>query len=167
MKLTRFLKPSQIKLELATKNPAEIPEDVNPQKLLWQNKEAIIVELADLLDTSGKVVKKKKLLTDLVNRERKSSTAIGAQIAIPHVRTMQARDFAVAFARSAEGVDFDAPDGEPVKFFFAVVSPPYDDKFYLQIYKSIGMALSKSEIKELLLNATTEHEIIKIFSELR
>lgn len=165
MKLTRYLKPSQIKLELATKNPVEIPEGVNPQKMLWQNKEAIIAELADLLDASGKVVNKKKLLTDLINRERKATTAIGAGIAIPHVRTMQARDFAVAFARSQEGVDFDAPNAEPVKFFFAVVSPPYDDKLYLQIYKTIGTALSKNENKEAILAATNEHEIIKILTD--
>ena len=165
MNLARYLKPAQIKVELATQ-PIERPEGCSVEKHLWDLKEAALSELCDLLDSSGKSGNKSKLLTDLVNRERKSSTAVGMGVAIPHVRTMQAKEMIIAFARCSEGLDFEAPDGEPVKLFFAMIAPPYDDKIYLSIYKEIGSLILKEESRQRLLNAKNEHEIIRVFQTL-
>lgn len=165
MNLARYLKPAQIKVELLTR-PTPPPEGTPPEKHRWDVKEAALNELCDLLDSSGKTGNKSKLQTDLVNREKKSSTAVGRGVAIPHVRTMQAKELILAVARSSEGIDFDAPDGEPVKLFFAMVAPPYDDKVYLSIYKEIGGLILKDESRQRLLDAKTEHEIIRVFQTL-
>jgi fructose PTS system EIIBC or EIIC component len=165
MNLARYLKPAQIKIELATR-PTEPPEGASVEKHRWDLKEATLSEMCDLLDSSGKSGNKSKLLTDLVNREKKSSTAVGKGVAIPHVRTMQAKELILAFARSSAGIDFDAPDGEPVQLFFAMVAPPYDDKLYLSIYKEIGSLILNEESRQRLLDAKNEHEIIRVFQTL-
>lgn len=165
MNLARHLRPTQIKLDLDTK-PGTPPEGTAPEKFRWDQKEAILGELCDLLDSSGKTGNKSKLITDLVNREKKASTAIGREVAIPHVRTMQAKELIVAFARCSEGIDFDSPDSEPVKLFFAMVAPPYDDQLYLKIYKEIGQLILQPESKQQLLDAKNEHEIIRVFQTL-
>ncbi len=165
MNLVRYIKPAQIKLALATL-PSEPPEGASVERHRWDLKESALSELCDLLDSSGKTGNKSKLLTDLVNREKKSSTAVGKGVAIPHVRTMQAKELILAFARSAEGLDFDAPDGEPVHLFFAMVAPPYDDKLYLSIYKEIGTLILADESRQRLLDAKNEHEIIRVFQTL-
>ncbi|MCC6741278.1 MAG: PTS sugar transporter subunit IIA [Planctomycetia bacterium] len=165
MNLARYLKPAQIKVALATK-PVPPPEGVSAENHRWALKEAVLGEMCDLLDSSGKTGNKSKLLTDLVNREKKSSTAVGKGVAIPHVRTMQAKELILAFARSAEGMDFDAPDGEPVHLFFSMVAPPYDDQLYLKIYREIGQLILKEESRQRLLDAANEHEIIRVFQTL-
>jgi mannitol/fructose-specific phosphotransferase system IIA component (Ntr-type) len=162
MRLTRFLKPPQVKLELDARTPGEVPEGWTRERFVWSVKEAVLRELVALLDASGKVANARKLATDLENRERKATTGIGGGIAIPHVRTMQAREFTMCFARSTPGVEFGATDGQPVHFFFGVVSPPYDDKLYLEVYREIGKVFGTEEARERLLAAETEHEIIKI-----
>lgn len=164
MKLTRYLKPAQVKLELATTDPPEIPEGANPQKIRAMTKESVLREIADLFASSGMVANKSKLFTDLVNRERKASTAIGNGIAVPHVRTMQARQFIIAFARSTLGVDFDSADGKPAHLFFAVVAPPYNDDLYLKVYREMALIFGKEEKVSLLMAAKSEHEVIKIVS---
>lgn len=164
MRLTRYLKPPQVKLELATKVPDPPPEGASPERSRWAVKEGILQEIVELLETTGKVNNPTKLLTDLVNRERKASTAIGGGIALPHVRTPQARGFALAFARSTAGLDFDAPDAAPVHFFIGVVAPPYDDKLYLQVYKLLAQAFLRKEVRDGLRAAADEHEVIRLLS---
>lgn len=163
-RLTRFLRPPQVRLELRTTTPAEIPEGWSRDRFVWSVKEAVLAEMAELLDASGKVSNRSKLQTDLVNRERKSSTAVGHGVAIPHVRTMQAKEFTIAFARSTPGVEFDAPDGAPVHFFLSVVSPPWDDKLYQEVYRDVAELFLDEAARAALVGATTEHEIIKVIS---
>jgi mannitol/fructose-specific phosphotransferase system IIA component (Ntr-type) len=164
MRLTRYLKPAQIRLELRTR-PEPQPEDMPWHRYVWGIKQSVLQELVELLGTTGKMVNQKKLYTDLLNREKKASTAIGGGIAIPHVRSMQARGFAMAFARSTPGVEFDAIDSKPVHLFFCVVSPPYDDALYLRVYKEIGKVFGNQTARASLLSAKTDHEIIKIITD--
>jgi PTS system fructose-specific IIC component len=147
--------------------PEEIPEDWSRKRFVWSVKEPILREICDLFATTGKVGNGKKLMIDLVNREKKASTAIGGGIAIPHVRTMQAKGFLLCFARSKEGVDFDATDGMPVHLFFGVCAPPYDDKLYLEVYRSIAQVFGTAETKRALMEARDAHEVIRILGAYR
>jgi mannitol/fructose-specific phosphotransferase system IIA component (Ntr-type) len=164
MRLTRYLRPAQIRLELETAAPADLPEGWTPERLAWSVKERVLGEIVRLFAASGKIGNVRKFGVDLLNRERKSSTAIGGGIAIPHVRTMQAREFIFCFARSTPGVEFGAPDGAPVHFFFGVVAPPHDDRLYLEVYKEIAVAFGSDETKEALRAAGDEHEVIRVLS---
>lgn len=166
MNIARFLKPELIKLEMETKLEFDPEEEVSPKRKLWMTKNAILEELVNLLDRSGKVCNKKKLFIDLVNREKKASTGIGKGIAVPHVRTMQARDFVMGFARSKEGYDFDALDKELVHLFFVMVAPPYDDNLYLKVFKSLAQILQYDFLREKLFFAETEFEIMRAIREM-
>jgi mannitol/fructose-specific phosphotransferase system IIA component (Ntr-type) len=165
-RFTRHLRAAQVKLELEAAAPVEFPEGWSRERRIWSVKERALAEIADLLDASGRVANRTKLLADLVNRERKATTAIGGGIAIPHVRTMQARDFALCLARSGPGVEFDAPDGELVHIFVGVVAPPYDDRLYLEVYREIGTLLSRAEARAAILGARDAHEVVKAVLDL-
>lgn len=162
MRLTRYFKASQVKLELEARRPDPIPEAWTEPRIVWAVKEAVIDEMIGLLEAGGEVRNSSKLREDLLNRERKASTGIGGGIAMPHVRTNQARAFTIAFARSTAGVDFDAIDGEKVHFVFAVIAPPYDDKLYLQVYKQIAEVFGRADVREELLAATDAHQVVRI-----
>jgi mannitol/fructose-specific phosphotransferase system IIA component (Ntr-type) len=134
---------------------------LHPDKRLWMRKETILKELVDLLDISGKVGNKRKLLVDLVNREKKASTGIGQGIALPHVRTMQAKEFIMGLARSKKGYDFDSLDKEPIHLFFVMAAPPYDDALYLKAFKALAEILRFDYFREEVLNASSEYEILR------
>ncbi len=162
MRWHRLLSPDLIRMELEFR-PAGESED--SPRAPQEGKEAILQELVDLLSLSGKISNSKKLFLDMRNRERKATTGIGSGVAVPHVRTRQAREFVMALARAPEGVDFDAIDGGKVFLFLAMVSPPYEDRQYLRVYQKIGKIFSQEEILERILNSPTEHEIIRILAE--
>ena len=161
LNVSRCLKPELIKLELETNCDFDPENNLSPKKKLWQTKFSILEELVDLLDASGQVCNKKKLFVDLFNREKKASTGIGKGIAFPHVRTMQARDLVMGFARSTKGYEFDSLDQMPVHLFFVMVAPPYDDSLYLRVFKSLASLLQYDTFREELLTADSEHEIIR------
>jgi PTS system nitrogen regulatory IIA component len=88
-----------------------------------RNKQEVLETFADLLVNSGKISNRAIVLEMLARRERLGSTAIGKGLAIPHGRTLMARDLIVAFGRCPEGLDFDAPDDRPVHLFFLIIAP--------------------------------------------
>jgi PTS system fructose-specific IIC component len=166
MEISRYIKPDLIKLEMETHIECDPDCQLHPEKVLWARKEAILSELVDLLDRSGRVGNKKKLLIDFINREKKATTGIGHGIAIPHIRTMQAKEFLMGFARSKEGYDFDSLDGEPVHLFFVMAAPPYDDVLYLKIFKALAEILQFDYFREELLNVTSEYEVIRAIKKM-
>ncbi len=161
MDISRYLKPELIKLEMETQINNDPDSSLHPEKLLWMRKEAILSELVDLLEVSGKVGNKRKLLVDLVNREKKATTGIGQGIALPHVRTMQAKELIMGLGRSRRGYDFDSMDREPVKLFFVMAAPPYDDALYLKVFKALAEVLRFDYFRDELLNASSEYEIVR------
>ncbi len=165
MRLTRYIKPPQVKLELETIETPEPPAGWTRERYAWSIKEKVLEELADLFEASGKVVNRSKLLTDLTNRERKATTGIGSGVAIPHVRTMQARDFILCFARSTPGVSFESIDGQRVHLFVGVIAPPYDDKLYLEVYKELATIFQSEAARQRLMSTPDVHEVIKIISD--
>lgn len=166
MNVAKFLKPELIKLDMETKVEFDPEQNLSPQRKLWMVKDAILDELVDLLEKSGNVCNRKKLYNDLLNREKKASTGIGKGIAVPHVRTMQARDFVMGFARSREGYDFDAIDNGLVHLFFVMVAPPYDDNLYLKVFKGLAQVLQYDFLREKLISAEDEYEILRAIREM-
>ena len=161
MDISRYLKPELIKLEMAAQIENDPDSQLHPAKLLWKRKQAILYELVELLEKSGKVGNPKKLLVDFMNREKKASTGIGHGIAIPHIRSMQAKELIMGFARSEEGYDFDSLDNGSVHLFFVVAAPPYDDALYLKVFKALAQMLRFDYFRDELLNASSEYEIIR------
>jgi mannitol/fructose-specific phosphotransferase system IIA component (Ntr-type) len=179
MRLPRYLKQDQVDLWFEplvdTPDPWEVPsadeleesEDGElSERELWTLKERVIQHLAEMLERSGKITNPRKLFTDLRNREAKATTGIGRNIAMPHVRTNQAKGFAMAVAVAPEpGIPFDSIDEEPVRIFFAMVAPPYDDKYYLKVERALGAAFAEGDdLRDQLLEASSGGEVIRLLS---
>jgi mannitol/fructose-specific phosphotransferase system IIA component (Ntr-type) len=76
---------------------------------------------------------------------------------------MQATELVMGIGRHPEGYEFDAPDGLPVKLFFCMAAPPYDDNLYLKVFKALAERLQYSEFIDSLLSADSVHMIIRAF----
>jgi PTS system fructose-specific IIC component len=161
MNLARYITVDAVKLEMTSRIEPPL-EDEPIDRWRQQAKEQVIEELVELLDSSYRIGNRSKLLIDFINREKKATTAIGHGVAVPHIRSMQAKDFMLAFARSAEGYEFDAPDGKPVHLFFVMAAPPYDDSLYLKAFKSLAEMLRYEQFREELLNMESPGEIVRV-----
>jgi len=122
-----------------------------------------IKELAELINMSN--IDKNKLVDDLIEREKLGSTGIGRGIAIPHVRTDALNRLVIAFGRTKKGIDFNALDNKPVHLFFLIASPEDVQDEYLNTLARISRLLKDEKLREQLIKAKTEDEIIALFRE--
>jgi len=149
--LGRWISEERVDLELDAAFDAERPA----------THEAVVTHMARLLETSPDVVNASKLRTDLVLRERRAPSLPGQGVALPHVRTLQARRLVLAVAVSRAGLALGAPDGVPIRLVLALVGPPYDDKSYLQAYRSLGEKLQRPGWIAEVSGATARGEVVR------
>lgn len=84
---------------------------------------------ADAVDTMTKAI---------LGREREATTGIGNGVAIPHMKGCSFTDRIVgAVGRSAEGVEWGAPDGQPARLFFLILTPAGLETEHVQAMKKI------------------------------
>lgn len=103
----------------------------------------------------------------LCEREQAGSTGLGGGIAVPHARTplVFAMDRPiVVLCFLAEAVDFQAPDGKPVRAVFAVVSPTI--RSHLAVLAKISSALHDARWLGLVRGQAPEGELVARLREL-
>ncbi|MHC4871370.1 MAG: PTS sugar transporter subunit IIA [Planctomycetota bacterium] len=167
MNISRFLKPSQIKLGLASGHIDQINPDKDEAAEKSRLKDEVIDELIELFDASGEIRNLSKFKKDFINREKADSTALENGISFPHIRSMQPRKTVIVFARSEAGVWFNSLDAELTHIFFGIAAPEYADKEMFRFHKWISNAFMNEDwLKDALLSAEDEHEIIKILGHL-
>ena len=95
-----------------------------------------------------------RLAVDEINeavdqREHLMGTGLGKGVAVPHARIETLRRPVMAFGRAPEGLDWDAPDGEPVRFVFLVLTPARQEGLQVQILQAIARTMSGDGGREL------------------
>ncbi len=142
---------------------AQLDELINTRliklDLKRKDKDAVIEQLADLLNREHKLSSKAAYVKSVYEREAVSSTYCGSEVAIPHAMSVAVREPAVCFGRS-EGLYWGSPD-EPVRFVFliAVPSEGCDDR-YIAILSAIAQLCLDEEIRDAWAKATTAREIL-------
>ena len=91
--------------------------------LVGTNKEEVLREVTDFLQSQGLIKDKESLLNTLREREKLGSTGIGENVAIPHGKSNELSQIVTVFARSLKGVDFESLDQKPVHFVCMVIAP--------------------------------------------
>lgn len=160
MNISRYLTEDLVKLEMTTEIEP-LKEGMSIEKWHQTAKENILDELVSLLENGNRIGNRNKLLIDFINRERKASTGIADGIAVPHIRSMQAKDLMIAFARSTKGYDFGALDGERTHIFFIMAAPPYDDTLYLRVFKTLMEMLQYESFRDELMTVSDSGELIR------
>jgi nitrogen PTS system EIIA component len=103
----------------------------------------------------------------VVAREELISTAIGNGVALLHPRHLhpsKIKSPSIIFGRSNAGVDFDAPDNQPVNIFFMLLL--HNDKQHLFSLSYISKLLINPEILKELGTAKAAADIHKILTSL-
>ena len=102
-----------------------------------------------------------KILAGVLEREAKMSTAVGQGIAIPHARLEEVPGFLAAAALCPSGLDFPAPDGEPVRLVFLLVSSPATAGLHVRALAAVGRTCP-ARVRELLACADADEFLARL-----
>jgi mannitol/fructose-specific phosphotransferase system IIA component (Ntr-type) len=126
-----------------------IADDAVSLDLTGASKDTVLEELVRLLHQDERSAQ--TLLRILKRREVLGSTGVGRGIAIPHCRSLVASRLRVAFGRHPEGVEWQAIDGKPARFFFLIVAPPVEmSNQYLPVLGRIAQFGKDADITDRL-----------------
>jgi PTS system fructose-specific IIC component len=148
MKITDFLKKETINLALQS-----------------TTKQDVIAELASTLSEAGKLNDKSAFIEAIQSRELQSTTGIGEGIAIPHAKSSAVFEPVIAFGRSIQGVDYQSLDGQPSHLFFMIAVPEGANNTHLETLSRLSSILLNAQVRQQLLEATYDHEIIDIVNK--
>lgn len=146
-KLKRILDPNKVVLDLAAQ----------------RNFEAIR-ELAAALWQDEVIPDPKHLLAALIRREQQASTGIGKGVAVPHAHEDGIQRQLLAIGISRAGIDFGAPDGQPVHIIALLVTPLKHQKQHMALLAVLSQRLQQEEVRQRLLQAADAAEVIDIFA---
>jgi Kef-type K+ transport system membrane component KefB/mannitol/fructose-specific phosphotransferase system IIA component (Ntr-type) len=91
----------------------------------------------------------------VLEREDMMSTALGDGVAVPHARLAGLKAPLVVAGIVEQGIDFDAPDGDPVRLIFLVLTPLEDNGAQVQILSSIARVFRNPQVRRETLAAQT------------
>ncbi|MEU2958661.1 PTS fructose transporter subunit IIABC [Streptomyces albidoflavus] len=117
--------------------------------LIADTKEAAARTLAERMAAAGRVTDLDAFLADVAAREAQMPTGLDGGIGIPHCRSAHVTEPTLAFGRSAEGIDFGAPDG-PADLIFLIAAPAGADDDHLTILSALARRLADSSFTEAL-----------------
>ncbi len=105
------------------------------------NRNEVMRKLAERIAQAAGIGSVEQILRPALEREEAYGTAVGHQLAIPHARIKGLDDPVIAFGRLTHGIDWDAPDGEPVTNVFFLATPEGAEDVHVQILSAISRAM--------------------------
>ncbi len=94
-----------------------------------------------------------KIHASVIEREHELTTAVGVGCAIPHGRIDAGSAVQGVLGICPEGIDFEAPDGEPVRLIVLIVTPKDHEKRHLEVMASLASMMSNEIVRERLITA--------------
>jgi nitrogen PTS system EIIA component len=142
--------------------PSSVLDDIEAT-----TKKDALVEMVDALVRTSQIraETRNSIIKTLLAREELGSTGIGQGVAIPHAKHPSIKKIVGLFARSREGVEFDALDGEPVFLFFLLLSNHDPASKHLESLAYISKHLRDENFCRFLRTARDTQEIIELLAE--
>ncbi len=100
-----------------------------------------------------------------IRRENVQSTAIGKGAATPHIYSDQFKSFFIAAARIRNGLDYKAPDENPVFLVFLIMSDERDVGLHLKTLAHLARMINNTDIVEEIRAATDAADMHRLLLE--
>lgn len=142
-----------------TAEPLKLSDYFGPDRVelnaACTSRKAVLMHLAELALQERETAQTAQAAKLLAEREKLGSTALGQGLALPHTRMPGLTGPAVAALRLTEAIPFDAPDGDPVRLFFALLVPEDANPVHLDLLAALARALQRPECYACLNAAAT------------
>jgi PTS system nitrogen regulatory IIA component len=129
------------------------------------NKKEVLEELCRALVVLYPALDRDRMVGILLDRERLGSTGVGEGVAIPHGKMGDLDSLIACFGRSAEGVEFEAVDNQPVRLFFLLFAPENSAGVHLKALAKISRLLKRPSVRAQLLEAHSQEDIYGILTQ--
>lgn len=133
-----------------------------------RDKESVIAELLDALVKAGAIRKQdyKKVLRQILAREKQGSTGIGKGLAVPHIKNTKYVDRMVGvFGRCVEGIDFSAIDGAACHVFFLVLTPHEGAREHIEALGKVAQLARSADFCRFMVEARDLKEVLELLEE--
>lgn len=148
MNLVDVFKPDYIK----------IPLDKN-------NKNDVIRELVEILNSNGAVSNPQQIMEAVFDREKIMTTGVGNGVAIPHCKHKESHNFAIALGIHPSGIDFESIDNKPAHIIFLLVGPEDQPGTHIKLLSRISRIISQDDVREKVLECKTPEELFDLIKE--
>jgi fructose-specific phosphotransferase system IIA component len=142
---------------------------VDPQLVLFDveadSKEQVIRALSEQLLQLGRISDLEGYVSEVLEREGTSSTAVGFSLATPHAKSEFVTEATIGFARLANELAWD--DEESVKLVFLIAVPIKDkgDR-HLQILAKLFRKFVDEHFRATISEATNAAEIVALIDDI-
>jgi len=140
-------------------------ESVIRTNLSGASKDEIINAMIELAATQKQVVDKARMRSAIFEREKIMSTGVGSGFAIPHGKTDAVSDIVAAFAVTAQPIDYQSLDDQPVRLVFLLVGRDNMVGPHIKLLSRISRLMNKEDIRKQLLEAETPNDVLEIFRQ--
>jgi len=143
MKISSLLDPRLIKCGLSART-----------------KEEALDEIVQVMAGATPDVTAAELRAALAEREKLGPFSMAKGGAFPHARTEKVSDFRIAVGTAPEGIDFKAPDGNPVRVVVLFAVPKRHSDLYLQTLGQLLNLFSVGQAARRIVKARTPEELV-------
>ena len=140
-----------------------LSEQVIRTNLPGTSKNDVINAIIDLAASQDRVLDKEKVRKAIFEREKIMSTGVGAGFAIPHAKSDAVSDIVAAFAVTAEPIDYQSLDDQPVRIVFLLVGRENMVGPHIKLLSRISRLMNSEEFRNRLLEAATPKDVLEIF----
>jgi mannitol/fructose-specific phosphotransferase system IIA component (Ntr-type) len=107
----------------------------------------------------------------LLERERRGSTGVGMNVAIPHIKLPELTRVACSLSIHPEGLEWSAVDGAPVQLIFTVLRPEgspdgHDPELHLDMMQWIARLGRDQDFRRFATRVKTKTELIDLLKEM-
>jgi Kef-type K+ transport system membrane component KefB len=102
---------------------------------------------------------------EVMRREAVMHTALPHGLAVPHARLVDLAKPTVVIARSRDGIDFDAADGELSRLIFLILTPTDQPDTQIETLALIAKAFEKPEVRQRCLHADSPAEFRAVLNQ--
>lgn len=143
---------------------AVITADLVDLELTAADRSEATRRLAERLFQAGRVTDLAGFLDDVAAREAQMPTGLEGGIGIPHARSLHVTEPSLAFARTAQGIDFGAADG-PARLIFLIAAPEGGGAEHMTILASLARRLVHPSFRHALDAAATPQSVVELINK--
>ncbi|MBU0677186.1 MAG: PTS sugar transporter subunit IIA [Verrucomicrobia bacterium] len=101
----------------------------------------------------------------MLAREKEMSTGMGDGYAFPHARVAGFRGFAVALAIVPDGLEYEAPDGQPIRIACMVVTSKENPTVGLRAMSAVTRLLADPSVSDFFLHESDPEKVYEFLQE--
>jgi len=140
-------------------------EHVVRTNLAGSTKSEIIDAMVELAASQPQVIDRERLREAVLEREKIMSTGVGSGFAVPHGKTDAVTDIVAAFAVTAQPIDYQSLDEQPVRLVFLLVGRDNMVGPHIKLLSRISRLMNKEEFRKRLLEAASPQEVLEVFRQ--